>query len=176
MCEELTHALLVALLLKVHISHKTLWLSIAIRALQQHAQVPQCAHIAIADVNDETRVSLLLDRDLAGFFSGHDHDAWLRDIDSLVVQIGRDHDRRVLLDAVDRVCYRLPDLDLLILVVRRRRLCILVHNDVLSLHHDLTLLDRTSVVEARSSNTAMVHAGIAHQVQLVGADAATPLD
>ena len=93
MGEELPHALFVALVFEVHVSHKALRFSVAIRTLKEHSDVSQRANVVFADVNDEARVCFLLDGDLTTLLFGSDLDAWLRDLNLFLVQIGGDLNR-----------------------------------------------------------------------------------
>ena len=122
MCEEFSHALLVTGILEVHVSHEAVWLSITIGSLEQHAQVMQRASIAFSNVDDEARVSLLLDGHFAALFFGADLDVGLRDLDFLLVKIGRDLDQCVSifnrLDGVlDRLLNVLMEVIVLLIVV-----------------------------------------------------------
>ena len=83
--EELTHALFVTLLFKVHISHETLRLGISIGTLEEHAQVFKRAYVTLTDINNKTRVGLLLNRDFTTFLLGPNFDTWLRNINPFLI-------------------------------------------------------------------------------------------
>ena len=85
--EELAHALLVAAFLKVHIGHKTLGLSVSIWTFQQHSEVVKTANIALTNIDDKARVSLLLDGDFTSLLFGTDLDAGLQDFNLLFIQV-----------------------------------------------------------------------------------------
>ena len=120
MSEELTHALLVTLIFKVHVSHEALWLSITVGTFEQHAQIVDAADVIFSDINDEARVRLLLNRDLAAFLLGPDLDAWLRDLNFLLIEVRGDLDRGVaIFNRIDGSCNRI--LDVLVKVVYLRR-------------------------------------------------------
>lgn len=85
MRKKLSHALLIALVLEVHVGHETLWLGITIRALQQHSQAVNCADVIFSDINDEAGVSLLLDGDFATLLLRADLDAGFCDLNLLLV-------------------------------------------------------------------------------------------
>ena len=120
MSEELTHALLVTLIFKVHVSHEALWLSITVGTFEQHTQIVDAADVIFSDINDEARVRLLLNRDLAAFLLGPDLDAWLRDLNFLLIEVRGDLDRGVaVLNRIYGSCNRI--LDVLVKVVYLRR-------------------------------------------------------
>ena len=128
MSEELTHALLVTLIFKVHVSHEALWLSITVGTFEQHAQIVDAADVIFSDINDEARVRLLLNRDLTAFLFWPDLDARLRDLNLLLVEVRGDLDRGVaVLNRIDGSCNRI--LDVLVKVVYLRRRGVFVDND-----------------------------------------------
>ena len=110
MSKELTHALLVTLVFKVHVSHKALWLSITVRTFEEHAQVVDAADVIFSDINNEARVCLLLNRDFTTFLFRPDLDARLCDLNFLLVEVRGDLDRGVaILDRIDGSCNRILD-------------------------------------------------------------------
>ena len=128
MSEELTHALLVTLIFKVHVSHEALWLSITVGTFEQHAQIVDAADVIFSDIDDEARVRLLLNRDLTAFLFRPDLDARLRDLNLLLVEVRGDLDRGVaVLNRIDGSCNRI--LDVLVKVVYLRRRGVFVDND-----------------------------------------------
>ena len=96
-CEELTHALLVALIFEIHIRHEALWLRVTVGALEQHPQVCDRAYVVFSYINDEARVCFLLNCDFASFFLWADLDAWLCDLNLLLVQVRSHLDRGITL-------------------------------------------------------------------------------
>ena len=116
MSKEFTHALLVTLVFKVHVSHKALWLSITVWTFEEHAQVVDAADVIFSDINNETWVCFLLDRDFTTFLFRPDLDTWLRNLDFFLVEVRGDLDRGVaILDRIDGSCNRI--LDVLVEVV-----------------------------------------------------------
>ena len=108
MSEELSHALLVSLVLKVHVSHEALRLGVTVRTFEEHSQVVDAADVILSDIYDEARIGLLLNSDLAALLFGPDLDSWLGDLNLLLVEVGRHFDRRVaLLHRIDRSCNRI---------------------------------------------------------------------
>ena len=75
--KELSHAFFVTTFLEVHISHKTLRFCVSVRAFKEHSEVMQATNIVFANINDEARVSLLLNRDFASFLFRANLDTWL---------------------------------------------------------------------------------------------------
>ena len=92
MGKELSHAFLVSLVLEVHVGHEALRLGVAVGALEEHSEVVNAAHVVFADVDDEARISLLLDCDLATLFLGPDLDARLGNLNLLFIQVASDFD------------------------------------------------------------------------------------
>ena len=122
MGEKLSHALLVTGILEIHVGHETVRFSIAIWSLEQHAQIMQGASVALSNINDEAWVSLLLDGHFSTLLLGADLDVGLRDLDFLLVKIGRDFDQCVSifnrLDGIlDRLLYVLMEVIVLLIVV-----------------------------------------------------------
>ena len=92
----------------------------------------QLADVILTDVNDEARISLLLDCYFATFLLGADLNAWLIDLDLLFIEIRRyfDHGWVPLGYTLEGVCYILLNVlnALLDVLVHRGHVHIFVDN------------------------------------------------
>ena len=87
MGEELTHAFLVTLVLKVHVCHEALRLGITVWAFEQHTQVVDTADVILSDIDDKARISLLLDGNFSTLLLWPDFDSGLSDLNFLLVKV-----------------------------------------------------------------------------------------
>ena len=93
----------------------------------------QRTDVILTDVNDETRVRLLLDSYFAAFLLGSDLNTWLNDLDLLFIKIRRyfDHSWVTVRDAFKSVCYILLNVlnTFLDVLVHCRHIYVLVYDD-----------------------------------------------
>lgn len=131
--KKLLHALLISTVFEVHRCHKTLRLRISVRTFQEHPQIVDRADIVFADIDDETRISFLLNGNFSTLLFRSNFNAWLRDLDFLFVEVRCDFDSGVTIYKVDGVCNRI--LNIFIEVVHFLIVSVLVNDDFGAIFH-----------------------------------------
>ena len=107
MRKKLSHALLVAKRLEIHVSHETVRLCISVGPLEQHTYIVQTTDVAFADIDHEARIRFILNSDLTIFLFWSYHDARLFNLNFLLIQVRGNFDGCMAIrNTRDGFCYR----------------------------------------------------------------------